>query len=445
MVASTVRSCDPDIQRIFNGSPHPYLVLCADPEFTIVAVNDQYLAVTGTQRQDLLGRGLFVAFPENPYDRSVSGVSDLRASLERVLRDRAQDIMGVQKYDIPLRDGTGHFEMKYWSPVNTPIFGPSGDVSHILHHVEDVTDFIQLQNRYYQEKDKNIKKVDKRSERMEAEILRRAVEVKEVNRKLKAALEDLEKSNLEMATNTQKLEAARTALEASKNQTDVYMDLLSHDINNMNQIAMGFLEIALESIKLDNSERDLLEKQLSTLNNVSRLIEHISKLRKSGAYGLLNQKYDLCATLSEVINNYSHIPDRDITLNFTPLHPCHIFANDLIRDVFSNLIGNAIKHSEVSVPLIIDVRLERVREEEKEYYLVSVEDNGTGIPDELKGKLFGRFERGQTKASGKGLGLFLVKTLVEDFHGKVWVEDRIKGDHTKGAKFVVMLPVVDNQ
>jgi signal transduction histidine kinase len=55
----------------------------------------------------------------------------------------------------------------------------------------------------------------------------------------------------------------------------------------------------------------------------------------------------------------------------------------------------------------------------------------------VKGKLFYRFQRGVTKAHGKGLGLYLARTLVEGYHGKVWVEDRVSGDHTKGARFVV--------
>ena len=92
--------------------------------------------------------------------------------------------------------------------------------------------------------------------------------------------------------------------------------------------------------------------------------------------------------------------------------------------------------------MVIDVLQTTVCEDGKEYSRISIEDNGPGISDEVKEKLFARFSRGETKAKGKGLGLYLIKTLVEDFHGKVWVEDRVPGDHTKGAKFVVMLPAV---
>jgi signal transduction histidine kinase len=76
----------------------------------------------------------------------------------------------------------------------------------------------------------------------------------------------------------------------------------------------------------------------------------------------------------------------------------------------------------------------------KKYYEVSISDNGPGIPDELKAKLFRRFQRWTTRAQGKGLGLYITKMLVERFGGKACVEDRIPGDHTKGSKFIILLP-----
>lgn len=72
-----------------------------------------------------------------------------------------------------------------------------------------------------------------------------------------------------------------------------------------------------------------------------------------------------------------------------------------------------------------------------------VEYNGPGIPDEVKEKLFHRLERSATKAHGKGLGLYLVRTLVEGYNRDVWVEDRVPGDHTQGAKFVILLPAAE--
>ena len=126
---------------LFETAPHPYLVLRADETFTIVAVNERYLGATGTERAAILDRGLFEVFPDNPGNSTATGVGDLRASLERVKRERAADVMGVQKYDIPRPGSQGEFEVKYWSPVNTPVCGPDGSLLYIIHHVEDVTDF----------------------------------------------------------------------------------------------------------------------------------------------------------------------------------------------------------------------------------------------------------------------------------------------------------------
>lgn len=106
------------LQTLFEASPHPYLVLRADSHYTIVAVNTRYMEATGTRRERIVGHGLFEIFPDNPDDPSTSGVIDLRASLDRVRRDQVADIMGVQKYDIPLRDGSGGCEVKYWSPAD---------------------------------------------------------------------------------------------------------------------------------------------------------------------------------------------------------------------------------------------------------------------------------------------------------------------------------------
>ena len=77
------------------------------------------------------------------------------------------------------------------------------------------------------------------------------------------------------------------------------------------------------------------------------------------------------------------------------------------------------------------------------YCRVMVEDDGPGIPDDFKASIFNRTLKGTQNVKGMGLGLYLVKSLVDSYGGRVWVEDRVSGDHTKGAKFVVMLPAVD--
>jgi signal transduction histidine kinase len=120
-----------------------------------------------------------------------------------------------------------------------------------------------------------------------------------------------------------------------------------------------------------------------------------------------------------------------------------VIANRLLHDVFSNLVGNAIKHSNGN-GIDINIKLENAIENGKNCQRVLVEDNGPGIPDDMKDSVFNRLQRGDTKARGLGLGLYLVKSLVESYHGRVWVEDRVKGDHKKGSRFVVLLPAAED-
>ncbi len=135
------RNFDPasDFRALFEGSPNLYLVL--DPDLKIVAVSDAYCQATLTNRKTILGRGIFDVFADNPADLTATGVSNLRASLERVLQFRRPDKMALQKYDIPRpASGGGGFEERYWSPLNSPVLDSQGEVAWIIHRVEDVTE-----------------------------------------------------------------------------------------------------------------------------------------------------------------------------------------------------------------------------------------------------------------------------------------------------------------
>jgi PAS domain S-box-containing protein len=179
----------PDFRVLFESAPGLYLVLT--PDLKIVAASDAYLRATMTKRAEVLGRSLFEVFPDNPDDPHATGVRNLSVSLERVLRNKAPDALAVQRYDIrrPQAEGGG-FEERYWSPVNSPVFGPGGEVAYIIHWVEDVTEFVRLKQRgAAQEKLAQAMRV--RGEQMEAEIFLREQELQEANRQLRQANEEL--------------------------------------------------------------------------------------------------------------------------------------------------------------------------------------------------------------------------------------------------------------
>lgn len=130
----------PDFRAVFEKSPGLFLIL--DAKFIIVAVSDAYCRATMTVREDIVGRGLFEVFPDNPDDSGADGVANLRTSLLNVIKQRAADRMAEQQYDIRRPDGV--FEERYWRPLNSPVLGPDGYVRWIVHAVEDVTELVRI-------------------------------------------------------------------------------------------------------------------------------------------------------------------------------------------------------------------------------------------------------------------------------------------------------------
>lgn len=231
------------------------------------------------------------------------------------------------------------------------------------------------------------------------------------------------------------------ALEEAKSQTDLYVDLMSHDIGNMNQAMMGYLEMALDLSSLNEEERSLIVRTLEIIKNSSRLIENVRKLKKLQSMDAPLEKIDIGKILSQVKASYHPVSGRDIEINYAPKYGCFVEANDMVRDVFSSLVENSIKHS--SGNLTIDILLDRVYRGNRHYYRVVVDDNGPGISDELKKVLFADVRTWEHKALRRGLGLLLARTLVEMYGGKIWVEDHVSGDYARGSRFVVLLPAVE--
>lgn len=133
-------SQEPDFRFLFHSVPGLFLVLT--PVLKIIDATDSYLAATLTTREAILGRDLFEVFPDNPDDPNASGVTNLSASLGRVLKLKRPDAMALQKYDVRRPDGG--FEEKYWSPLNIPVLDEANEVRFILHRVEDVTQLVRL-------------------------------------------------------------------------------------------------------------------------------------------------------------------------------------------------------------------------------------------------------------------------------------------------------------
>ena len=234
---------------------------------------------------------------------------------------------------------------------------------------------------------------------------------------------------------------AEIQLKEAKAQAELYLDLMGHDITNMNQALMGYLEMMDVMRESGEIDKGLIDSSIEIINRSSRMINDVKKLTQVQAGKVSLKNVDVCEILSAVKSKYSNIPGRSVTINYSPGRDCMVRAGDLLKDVFENLVDNAIRHS--TGPVTIDLAIDRVKIEGQSFLRITVSDTGPGILDDLKKKIFMSLKEDVEKTSRRGFGLYLVRTLIDHYHGQVWVEDRVPGDHTKGARFVVMLPAVE--
>ncbi|MFJ7591243.1 PP2C family protein-serine/threonine phosphatase [Streptomyces sp. NPDC097617] len=164
-----------DYQAVFQALPGAVALLT--PDLVYLDVNASFLSVSGRTREQLVGRYLFDAFPDNPADPAATGMRNLRASLERVKATGERDSMAVQRYDVEYPDGSGMWNERYWSPVNVPVLAPDGTLALLLHRVEEVTEIIRAGAGAASGRE--------HAQVLEAEIYTRGRELQEVNERLR--------------------------------------------------------------------------------------------------------------------------------------------------------------------------------------------------------------------------------------------------------------------
>jgi PAS domain S-box-containing protein len=218
---------------------------------------------------------------------------------------------------------------------------------------------------------------------------------------------------------------AEEALRVAHNEANLYLDIMAHDINNANAVALGYADLLVEA--LEGKEREMIRKLRSGISRSIEIIQNVSTIRRLHSHETATRPVDLDAVIRAEI---AHYPDAGIVYEGKSVR---VAADDLLPEVFTNLIGNSIKFGEPGVGV-------RVRVEEGDGTVaVSVEDTGPGVPDAVKPTLFTRFVRGTSARSGKGLGLYITRMLITRYGGRIWVEDRVPGHPECGAVFRFIL------
>jgi signal transduction histidine kinase len=405
----------PDFQLLFESAPGLYLVLT--PELAIVAASDAYLRATLTRREHVVGRPLFEVFPDNPDDPQASGVSNLRASLNRVLREQVPDTMAVQKYDIrrPQSEGGG-FEERFWSPVNTPVIDAGGQLRYIIHKVEDVTEFVRLKQEAA--RGRLVDELQARAQDMEAEVYLRAQQIQSLNKDL--------------------IKAKEAAEEASRLKTDFFSNV-SHELRTPLALILGPVRRILAAGTAparDRADLEMVERNaVLLLKHVNDLLD-VSKL-ESGRMQPDYADVDLDRLVRFATSHFDSVAlERGIRLSVDCAPGLKVQADhEHLMRVLLNLLSNACKFTPAGGAVAVRLRVEQSAA------TITVADTGPGVPPHLRDAVFERFRQAEGGANrrygGTGLGLAIVRELVELHGGRVALTDTPGG----GATFTACVPV----
>jgi len=393
-----------ELQSLFESLPGLYLIL--KPNLQIVTASDAYLKATMTTREGILGRGLFEVFPDNPDDPGATGTSNLRASLNRVLKNGDSDTMAIQKYDVRRPDGV--FEERYWSPVNSPVFGADRQIEYIIHRVEDVTEFVR-QKQHNGKLESSGNRLQARMEQMEAEIFKSSQEVQAANRKLHAANKELEAFSYSVSHD----------LRAPLRHIDGFVDLLGKQAGD----------------RLDDRGRRYLRIIADAARQMGALIDDLLVFSRMGRAELRQQTVDLNALIHETVSSLqAELNGRHVDWKIESLPQVEADAA-MLRQVTINLLSNAVKYTRPRDPAVIEVGCDSAAAQEHKFF---VRDNGVGFDMAYADKLFGVFQRlhRADEFEGTGIGLANVRRIVARHGGRTWAEARVDA----GATFFFTLP-----
>jgi two-component system, NtrC family, nitrogen regulation sensor histidine kinase NtrY len=174
---------------------------------------------------------------------------------------------------------------------------------------------------------------------------------------------------------------------------------------------------------IDRISQSLIE-QINTLSNIANEFSNFAKLPKADL-----QNVDLAHIISSVVDLYSETEEVDLQFDRTRSNLIVLGDNDQLIRVFSNLIKNAIQAIPEGRTGIVSIDIN----EENKQYVVNVKDNGKGISADEMNKIF--VPNFTTKSSGMGLGLAMVKNMIDGMNGTISFESKVD----KGTIFTIKL------
>ena len=401
-----------DFRALFDAAPAALALL--SPELVFVAVNRAYERLLDRTREEIVGRNIFEVFPGGS---SGEGVEVLRASLERALaggEDEADTLM-LQRYDIEVPGSSEASEERYWSVTSCPLLDREGEVRGVIVRKQEVTSFIDRmrgngRSAFFEAGLMHAAAV-------EAQLFSQTGELQEVNRRLRSS-------------EAQEREISEGLREMVRRQRQAVADT-SHDLRG----PVTGLQIRLEDALADPDAdpREILQAALHDAERLGDIIGDLLELaRLEAGTSAPTEPVDLAHLVR------GELARRDLkTAVTTHLDPGIVVEGSPIR--LARLVGNLLANAERHARSRMEVGLTA----EDGQAVLEVVDDGPGIPDADKEKVFVRFfRRPDARTSdpgGSGLGLPISRQIAEAHGGTLRAAQRVDG--ASGARLVLRLPL----
>lgn len=264
---------------------------------------------------------------------------------------------------------------------------------------------------------------------------KRTLELTIANKILARENDEKEKRAAELALANRELKQAQARLESVNKELEAYSYSISHDLRTPLRGISGYAQILWEDYgnKLDGEAGRIISNIRKNTEKMEQLINDILAYSRLGQKELKMHKINMQDTVNDIWEELVHEQaHRNIELRISELLPAKA-DNTTIRQVWVNLISNAIKYSKLREKAIIEINSEIKGKE----VIYCVKDNGAGFDMRYANKLFGIFQRlhSNEEFQGTGVGLAIVQRIISKHGGRVWAESKVN----EGASFYFTL------
>ncbi|MFX0004371.1 MAG: ATP-binding protein [Candidatus Hodarchaeota archaeon] len=242
----------------------------------------------------------------------------------------------------------------------------------------------------------------------------------------------------------QELRKSEKLYREAYERAELFKDVFTHDINNIFHNIKSSAEL-ISILKAKSGYGENLDEFFHIIDNQIergvKLINNVQKLSKLEESKIMLRNVDVYDVLDEAIQfAYKSAQEKEINISVDKKVPNpKVRANEFLLDVFENILHNAIKYNQNHL-INIQIIIGKTENGRKNYILMQFKDNGIGITDNKKELIFQKGHKKDTHVRGMGVGLSLVKKIIESYDGKIWVENRIKNDYSQGSNFLIEIP-----